>query len=210
MFLHNRKLEGIYWTEKHAKQKNHNLFLKKNKKNNNLQIKIENENDFFTFGSPEQKEYIQNKRYENNENINQKWMPKKREYSAVTSSTRPQTGRPTSFKKFGSRPMTSTQSNTNTGGKNITSNNNLITINEDELKILADKCILLLADMKGKPLNEIKTQKCKKEFVPLDKKITKRKVNKLYINCTRFFINILNKFIKKKVFIMIKRLKKHH
>lgn len=36
---------------------------------------------------------------------------------------------------------------------------NLITINEDELKILADKCILLLADMKGKPLNEIKTQK---------------------------------------------------
>ena len=108
---------------KHTKQKNHNLFLKKNKKNNNLQIKIENENDFFTFGSPEQKEYIPNKRYENNENLNQKWMPKKREYSAVTSSTRPQTGRPTSFKKFGSRPMTSTQSNTNTGGKNITSNN---------------------------------------------------------------------------------------
>ena len=49
-------------------------------------------------------------------------MPKKREVSAVTSSTRPQTGRPTSFKKFGSRPMTSTQSNT-TGNKNITSNN---------------------------------------------------------------------------------------
>ena len=106
---------------KHAKQKGHNLFLQKNKKNN-LKIKIENENDFFTFGSPEKKEYVINNRYDNNENLNQKWMPKKREVSAVTSSTRPQTGRPTSFKKFGSRPMTSTQSNT-TGNKNITSNN---------------------------------------------------------------------------------------
>ena len=56
-------------------------------------------------------------------------------------------------------------------------------------------------------VNEIKKQKIKKDFVPLDKKVTKRKVNKLYINCTRFFINILNKFIKKKVFIMIKGIK---
>ena len=51
-------------------------------------------------------------------------MPKKREFSAATSSTRPQTGRPTSFKKFGSRPMTSTQSGTFTGGKNATGNTN--------------------------------------------------------------------------------------
>ena len=51
-------------------------------------------------------------------------MPKKREFSAATSSTRPQTGKPTNFKKFGSRPMTSTQSASNTQGKNITGNTN--------------------------------------------------------------------------------------
>ena len=106
---------------RHFKYKSHNLYLERNKKEN-LAIKIEN--DFFTFGNREQKEKIQNNRYNRNENLNQKWMPKKRELSAVSSSTRPQTGRPTGFKKFGSRPMTSTQSDTFTGGKNITSNTN--------------------------------------------------------------------------------------
>ena len=105
---------------KHNKYKNHNLFLKNKKKN--LEINIEN--DFFTFGTNDQKENVFNNRYNSNENLNQKWLPKKREFSAATSSTRPQTGKPTNFKKFGSRPMTSTQSATNTQGKNITGNTN--------------------------------------------------------------------------------------
>ena len=106
---------------KHFKHRSPNLLMKKNKKKN-LQIEIENE--FFTFGTTDQKEPIYNNRYNSNENLNQKWMPKKREFSAATSSTRPQTGRPNSFKKFGSRPMTSTQSGTFTGGKNATGNTN--------------------------------------------------------------------------------------
>ena len=110
------------FSKKHHKHKNPNLFLKKNDKPN---LEIETENDFVTFGNKEHKEYIENNRYNSNENLNKKWMPKKREFSAATSSTRPQTGRPTSFKKFGSRPMTSTQSGTYTGGKNITSNTNV-------------------------------------------------------------------------------------
>ena len=110
------------FSTKHHKHKNPNLFLKKNDKQN---LEIETENDFVTFGNKEHKEYIENNRYNSNENLNKKWMSKKREFSAATSSTRPQTGRPTSFKKFGSRPMTSTQSGTYTGGKNITSNTNV-------------------------------------------------------------------------------------
>ena len=105
---------------KYNKYNNHNLFLKNKKKN----LEIDIENDFFTFGTNDQKEKVYNNRYNSNENLNQKWMPKKREFSAATSSTRPQTGKPTNFKKFGSRPMTSTQSATNTQGKNITGNTN--------------------------------------------------------------------------------------
>ena len=106
---------------KHLKHKSHNLFLGKNKKKD---LEIEIENDFFTFGNTDQKEQAHNNRYNNNQNLNQKWMSKKREFSAATSSTRPQTGRPGNFKKFGSRPMTSTQSATYTGGKNVTNNTN--------------------------------------------------------------------------------------
>ena len=106
---------------KHFKHRNNNLYMKKNKKKN---LEIDIENDFFTFGIAEQKENMFNNRYNSNENLNKKWMPKKREFSAMTSSTRPQTGRPTSFKKFGSRPMTSTQSGNFTGTKNATGNTN--------------------------------------------------------------------------------------
>ena len=96
--------------------------------------------------------------------------------------------------------------------KNFYFNYNNNTNNKKFKSLIIEKNIpaILPYDYQKNEINEIKTQKCKKDFVPLDKKITKRKVNKLYINCTRFFINILNKFIKKKVFIMIKRLKKHH
>ena len=106
---------------KHFKHKGSNLLLKKSKKKN---LAIEIENDFFTFGNTDKKDFVYNNRYNSNENLNQKWIPKKRELSAVTSSTRPQTGKPTSLKKFGSRPMTSTQNGTFTGNKNLTSNTN--------------------------------------------------------------------------------------
>ena len=118
--------------------KSHNLFLKKNNKKKKLEIETEYENNFYTFGNnnhfqnqnPKQINLRYNSDENNlftfdenqkiNEDINLKWLPKKREPSAITSSTRPQTGNPRSFKKFGSRPMTTTQSGTN---KNFTNNN---------------------------------------------------------------------------------------
>ena len=122
------------------KNKSHNLFLKNNKKKK-LEIETDNENgnDFFTFGNSNQKERINNMRYNSeennlftfdenrkiNEDLNQKWTSKKREPSAVTSSTRPQTGKPKNFRKFGSRPMTTTQSGTYPSNKNITNNTNI-------------------------------------------------------------------------------------
>ena len=48
-----------------------------------------------------------------------------------------------------------------------------------------------------------------KKSVP-DINTAKRKVNKLYINCTKFFINILNRFIQKKIFITIKQIKMYN
>ena len=89
-------------TTKPFKQHHKNRIKKKN-------LKIEIEDKFFTFGKKEENEKVYNDRYENKENINQKSSHKKREYSAMTSSTRPQTGRPTSFKRFGNSPMKSTQ-----------------------------------------------------------------------------------------------------
>ena len=89
-------------TTKPFKQHHKNRIKKKN-------LEIEIEDKFFTFGKKEENEKVYNDRYENKENINQKSSHKKREYSAMTSSTRPQTGRPTSFKRFGNSPMTSAQ-----------------------------------------------------------------------------------------------------
>ena len=122
------------------KNKSHNLFLKNNKKKKlEIETDNDNENDFFTFGNSNQKERINNMRYNSeennlftfdenrkiNEDLNQKWTSKKREPSAVTSSTRPQTGKPKNFRKFGSRPMTTTQSCTYPSNKNITNNTNI-------------------------------------------------------------------------------------
>ena len=84
-------------------------------------LEIEIQNDFFTFGKKEENEKVYNNRYTYNENLNNKWLPKNREYSAMTSSTRPQTGKPSSFRKFGSRPLTSTQTGTFSRDKKITS-----------------------------------------------------------------------------------------
>ena len=83
-------------------------------------LEIEVQNDFFTFGKKEENEKVYNNRYAN-EDLNKNWNPKNREYSAMTSSTRPQTGNPSNFKKFGSRPMTSTQTATFNRDKKITS-----------------------------------------------------------------------------------------
>ena len=96
--------------------------------------------------------------------------------------------------------------------KNFYFNYNHNTNNKKFKSLIIEKNIpaILPYDYQKNEVNEIKKQKIKKDIIPLDKKITKRKVNKLYINCTRFFINILNKFIKKKVFIMINRFKKHN
>ena len=47
-----------------------------------------------------------------------------------------------------------------------------------------------------------KNKKTKNEIKNALKKIPKKKVNKLYINCTKFFINTLSRLIKRKIFMM--------
>ena len=83
---------------------------------------------------------------------------------------------------------------------NFNNNNN----NEKFKSLIIEKNIPSLIPNYKK--NEIRN---KKEYIPLDKKTTKKKDNKLYINCTKFFISILNRFIKKKIFIMINKYKKN-
>ena len=100
-------------TTKPFKQKHKPKIQKKN-------LEIEIQNDFFTFGKKEENEKVYNNRYAN-EDLNKNWNSKKRDYSALTSSTRPQTGKPSNLRKFGSRPMTSTQTATFSRDKKITS-----------------------------------------------------------------------------------------
>ena len=54
----------------------------------------------------------------------------------------------------------------------------------------------------------IRFKKTKNELKNALKKIPNKKVNKLYINCTKFFINALSKLIKRKIFMMAFKMKK--
>ena len=57
-------------------------------------------------------------------------------------------------------------------------------------------------------LNDKKSEKNKKGNITLEKSDSKKKVNKLYINCTKFLVKILNRLIKRKIFVIINLLKK--
>lgn len=56
-------------------------------------------------------------------------------------------------------------------------------------------------------LNHKKSEKNKKGNIALEKSDSKKNVNKLYINCTKFLLKILNRIIKKKIFAIINLLK---
>ena len=57
-------------------------------------------------------------------------------------------------------------------------------------------------------LEEENEKEIKEDSLVLNKANKKPKMNKLYINCTKFFINILSRYFKRKIFLMIYHLKK--
>jgi len=113
-----------------------NIYFKNGKKSKKMEINIDNKYNnrnkvFFRSNNKlnTNKNNIGKNRYNNNyiyenqkinnDEINSKWLNKnKRGISAVTTSTRPQTGKPKNINLFHSRPTTSSQIGTLTSNKN--------------------------------------------------------------------------------------------
>ena len=80
--------------------------------------------------------------------------------------------------------------------------------NKDKFKNLAvqKKISLLINDKK-----RTKKYKIKKESIKIinSERKSKKKVSKLYINCTKFLVKLLDRIIKKKIFIKLYRIKKY-